>query len=83
MQRASTASIHLRLLLASLVILPAFLGVTALVLDRAFSNYQMESQADSMRLQQLLLRRLLILAFPIWVTTSRMGTELRCILERR
>ncbi|MCZ6828619.1 MAG: ATP-binding protein [Gammaproteobacteria bacterium] len=50
-------SIHLRLLGASLLILPVFLGVTAVVLDRAFANYQMESQQESMRLQQLLLAK--------------------------
>jgi two-component system sensor histidine kinase PhoQ len=50
-------SIHLRLLLASLLILPLFLGVTAWVLDRAFANYQMETQQESMRLQQLLLAK--------------------------
>ncbi len=50
-------SIHLRLLGASLLILPLFLGLTAAVLDRAFANYQMESQRESMRLQQLLLAK--------------------------
>ena len=50
-------SIHLRLLLASVLILPLFLGVTAWVLDRAFANYQMETQQESMRLQQLLLAK--------------------------
>lgn len=50
-------SIHLRLLLATLVILPLFLGVTAWVLDRAFANYQIQSQQESMRLQQLLLAK--------------------------
>jgi two-component system, OmpR family, sensor histidine kinase PhoQ len=50
-------SIHLRLLAASLLILPLFLGVTAWVLDRAFSNYQFETQRESMRLQQLLLAK--------------------------
>ena len=58
MAKASTPpSIHLRLLGASLLILPLFLGITALVLDRAFANYQMESQQESMRLQQLLLAK--------------------------
>ena len=52
-----TPSIHLRLLAASLVILPLFLGMTAVVLDRAFANYQSESQRESMRLQQLLLAK--------------------------
>jgi len=52
-----TPSINLRLLGASLVILPLFLGTTALVLDRAFANYQMDSQGESMRLQHLLLAR--------------------------
>jgi two-component system sensor histidine kinase PhoQ len=52
-----TPSIHLRLLAASLVILPLFLGMTAVVLDRAFANYQSELQRESMRLQQLLLAK--------------------------
>jgi two-component system sensor histidine kinase PhoQ len=55
--KATPPSIHGRLLGASLLILPLFLGITALVLDRAFSNYQMASQQESMRLQQLLLAR--------------------------
>lgn len=50
-------SIHLRLLGASLLILPLFLGVTAWILDRAFSNYQFEAHRESMRLQQLLLAK--------------------------
>jgi two-component system sensor histidine kinase PhoQ len=53
----SATSIHARLLIASLLILPLFLGVTAMVLDRAFANYQLQSQQESMRLQQLLLAR--------------------------
>jgi two-component system sensor histidine kinase PhoQ len=53
----TTASIHLRLLVATLVILPLFLGVTAWVLDRAFANYQLQAQRESMRLQQLLLAK--------------------------
>jgi two-component system sensor histidine kinase PhoQ len=53
----TTASIHLRLLVATLVILPLFLGVTAWVLDRAFANYQLQAQGESMRLQQLLLAK--------------------------
>lgn len=52
-----TPSIHLRLLTASLIILPLFLGITAVVLDRAFANYQSGSQSESMRLQQLLLAK--------------------------
>ena len=48
-------SIRLRLLAASLVILPLFLGLTAWALDRAFGNYQRQAQQESMRLQQLLL----------------------------
>jgi two-component system, OmpR family, sensor histidine kinase PhoQ len=51
------SSIHLRLLVAALLILPLFLGLTAWVLDRAFSNYQFETQRESMRLQQLLLAK--------------------------
>ena len=50
-------SIHLRLLAASLLILPLFLGLTAWALDRAFGNYQVEVQQESMRLQQLLLAK--------------------------
>jgi two-component system sensor histidine kinase PhoQ len=50
-------SIHLRLLAASLVILPLFLGMTAWLLDRAFANYQFETRQESMRLQQLLLAK--------------------------
>lgn len=50
-------SMHLRLLLASLFILPAFLGITAWVLDRAFGDYQLQSQRESLRLQQLLLAK--------------------------
>jgi two-component system sensor histidine kinase PhoQ len=55
--RAHATSIHLRLLAASLLILPLFLGVTAWLLDRAFGNYQLSAQRDSMRLQQLLLAK--------------------------
>lgn len=50
-------SIHLRLLAASVLILPLFLGLTAWALDRAFSSYQIEAQQESMRLQQLLLAK--------------------------
>jgi two-component system sensor histidine kinase PhoQ len=50
-------SIHLRLLGASLLILPLFLGITAWILDRAFANYQFEAHRESMRLQQLLLAK--------------------------
>jgi two-component system sensor histidine kinase PhoQ len=56
-QTGNTPSIHLRLLAASLVIMPLFLGITATILDRAFANYQSESQRESMRLQQLLLAK--------------------------
>jgi len=56
-QKNKPASIHLRLLTATLVILPVFLGVTAWVLDRAFANYQLDAQRESMRLQQLLLAK--------------------------
>ena len=54
---ARSTSINLRLLLASLLILPLFLGLTGVTLDRAFASYQMDSQRESMRLQQLLLAR--------------------------
>lgn len=50
-------SIRLRLLGASLLILPLFLGMTAWLLDRAFADYQQRSQQESMRLQQLLLAK--------------------------
>jgi two-component system sensor histidine kinase PhoQ len=50
-------SIRLRLIAASLLILPLFLGLTAWALDRAFGNYQIETQQESMRLQQLLLAK--------------------------
>lgn len=50
-------SIHLRLLAASLLILPLFLGLTAWALDRAFAGYQLDTQQESMRLQQLLLAK--------------------------
>ncbi|MEP5763176.1 MAG: ATP-binding protein [Halieaceae bacterium] len=53
----ATVSIHSRLLAASLLILPLFLGLTAWALDRAFANYQAQSQQESMRLQQLLLAK--------------------------
>ena len=55
--RRRSPSIHLRLLGASLVILPLFLGMTGWVLDRAFADYQLDSQRESMRLQQLLLAK--------------------------
>ncbi len=54
---SKSLSINLRLLGASLVILPLFLGTTALVLDRAFAGYQSDAQRESMRLQELLLAR--------------------------
>ena len=50
-------SLNLRLLLASLLILPLFLGVTAVILERAFHERQVADQAERMRLQQLLLAR--------------------------
>ncbi|MEM1154609.1 MAG: ATP-binding protein [Pseudomonadota bacterium] len=53
----TSPSIHLRLLAASITILPLFLGLTAWALDRAFKNYQLETQQESMRLQQLLLAK--------------------------
>jgi two-component system sensor histidine kinase PhoQ len=53
----TSPSIHLRLLVATLIILPLFLGMTAWVLDRAFANYQFQAQRESMRLQQLLLAK--------------------------
>ena len=53
----TSPSIHLRLLAATLVILPLFLGLTAWGLDRAFANYQFQAQRESMRLQQLLLAK--------------------------
>jgi two-component system sensor histidine kinase PhoQ len=56
-ERVSSSSIVTRLLLASLLILPLFLGFTVWLQDRAFYNYQLESQANGMRLQQLLLAR--------------------------
>lgn len=40
-----------------MLILPLFLGLTAWALDRAFGNYQIEAQQESMRLQQLLLAK--------------------------
>ena len=57
MRIIGASSIHLRLLLTGLVVLPLFLGVTAWLLDRAFGAYQLESQRDSLRLQQLLLAK--------------------------
>ncbi len=50
-------SIHLRLLVANVLILPVFLGLTGYGLDRAFGQYQRASQQENMRLQQLLLAR--------------------------
>ncbi len=50
-------SIQLRLLAATLLILPLFLGLTAWLLDRAFANYQLGAQAERMRLMQLLLAK--------------------------
>lgn len=48
-------SIQLRLLAATLVILPLFLGVTSWMLDRAFARYQWDNQSERMRLLHLLL----------------------------
>ncbi len=53
----TSPSIHLRLLAATLIILPLFLGMTAWGLERAFANYQLQAQRESMRLQQLLLAK--------------------------
>lgn len=53
----TTSSIRARLLAASMIILPVFLGLTVWGLDRAFASYQADSQRDSMRLQQLLLAK--------------------------
>lgn len=50
-------SIQLRLLAATLLILPLFLGLTAWLLDRAFADYQLDAQAERMRLIQLLLAK--------------------------
>jgi len=50
-------SIRLRLLGATLLVLPLFLGLTAWMLDRAFTDYQLTAQRESMRLQQLLLAK--------------------------
>ncbi len=50
-------SIQLRLLLAIMLILPAFLGLTGYFLDRSFNNYQLQEQQESMSLRQLLLAR--------------------------
>ena len=55
--KRGSPSILLRLLGASLLILPLFLGATAWVLDRAFADYQDGAQRESMRLQQLLLAK--------------------------
>ncbi|MEE4192610.1 MAG: ATP-binding protein [Halieaceae bacterium] len=53
----SPISIQLRLLAATLLILPLFLGLTAWILDRAFASYQLDAQAERMRLMQLLLAK--------------------------
>jgi two-component system sensor histidine kinase PhoQ len=50
-------SIRGRLLLAGLVVVPLFLTITSLILDRAFKSYQLRSQERAMGLQQLLLAR--------------------------
>lgn len=54
MKRPAPA-IRTRLLLANLVILPLSLGLVAWGLDRAFAGYQLNSQQEKLRLQQLLL----------------------------
>jgi two-component system sensor histidine kinase PhoQ len=46
-----------RLLAANLLLLPVFLGLTVWGLDRAFANYQLDAQRESMRLQQVLLAK--------------------------
>ncbi|MDJ0878581.1 MAG: ATP-binding protein [Halieaceae bacterium] len=53
----SPISIQLRLLAATLLILPLFLGLTVWLLDRAFASYQLDAQAERMRLMQLLLAK--------------------------
>lgn len=53
----ATNSIRARLLGATLGILPIFLLITGLVLDRAFVDYQLETQSDRLRLQQQLLAK--------------------------
>ena len=53
----SSSSIRLRLLAATLLILPLVLGLTAWGLDRAFANYQLGVQQERMKLQQLLLAK--------------------------
>ena len=50
-------SIQVRLLAATLLILPVLLGFLIWTLDRAFANYQWEAQAERMRLLQLLLAK--------------------------
>ena len=50
-------SLNLRLILASLLILPIFLGLTAWTLDRAYYLSLVDGQQESMYLQQLLLSR--------------------------
>ena len=54
---AKSFSIQVRLLAATLLLLPLFLAVTTWMLDRSFINYQEREQAERMRLQQLLLAR--------------------------
>jgi two-component system sensor histidine kinase PhoQ len=50
-------SIQLRLLVATLLILPVFLGLTSWMLDRAFARYQEDAQSERMRLLELLLAK--------------------------
>ncbi|MGB1142350.1 MAG: HAMP domain-containing protein, partial [Halioglobus sp.] len=55
--RTAVFSMRARLLAANLLLLPLFLGLTVWGLDRAFANYQLDAQRESMRLQQLLLAK--------------------------
>ncbi len=54
---AGPASLNARLLLASFLILPAFLGASGVLLDRGFHAGQLRAQEQRMALQQLLLAR--------------------------
>ena len=60
-------SIQLRLLAATLLILPVFLGLIVWMLDRGFASYQWDSQAERMRLLQLLLAKATELDGNRWV----------------
>jgi len=55
--RVRTPSIRLRVALASVLLLPALLGLVGWLLDQAFYRHQHSAQRESMRLQQLLLSR--------------------------